>query len=61
MRVSLPASVDHVLAARKAAYLAAWPRDAQLEAHADAAAGRPEKLQAMLADFARIKAENPKA
>jgi len=61
MRVSLAPSVDHVLTARRAAILAAWPIHAQLEAHAEAAAGRPEKLQQMQADFARIKAENPKA
>ncbi|MDR3436445.1 hypothetical protein [Telmatospirillum sp.] len=59
MRVTLEGSKAHILAARKAAYLKAWPISAQLEAHADAAAGRPEKLNKMLADFTSIKNENP--
>jgi hypothetical protein len=59
MRVKLEASVDHILAERRAAYLAAWPIAAQLEAHAEAAAGRPEKQQQMLLDLARIKQSMP--
>jgi len=51
MRVTLKASVDY----RRELYLAAWPIHAQLEAHAEAASGRPEKLTKMLADFAAIR------
>lgn len=52
-----PLPWDH---ARREAYMAAWPAHAQLEALTDAAAGRPEKLARMQADFAAIKAANPK-
>lgn len=44
---------------RQTAYLALWPWPQQLEAHAEAAAGRPEKLTQMLADLAAIKASLP--
>jgi len=60
MRVSLPGSIDHISEARRAAILAAWPVHVQMEAHAEAAAGRPEKLLQMLADISAIKAANPK-
>jgi hypothetical protein len=44
---------------RKTAYLAAWPIEKQMEAHSEHAQGRPEKLQQMTADFARIRANLP--
>lgn len=40
-------------------YLAAWPLASQAEAHAEAAAGRPEKLALMLVELAAIKAILP--
>lgn len=44
---------------RRRLYLSQWPVHQQMEAHADAAAGRPEKRDAMLADLAAIKAAHP--
>lgn len=44
---------------RQSAYLAKWPPEKQLEAHGEAAAGRPEKLNAMIADFAVIRESFP--
>ncbi len=44
---------------REARYLAAWPLPAQAEAHAEAAAERPEKLARMLDDLAAIRAALP--
>jgi hypothetical protein len=59
MRLTVSPSHDHIRAARKQAYLQAWPIEAQLEAHAEAAAGRPDKLTKMLADLAEIRSANP--
>lgn len=59
MRLTAKPSLAHLRAERKAAYLASWPMESQLEAHAEAAAGRPEKLKQMMADFAEIRAANP--
>ena len=44
---------------RKENYLSHWPVHAQLEALFEDRDGRPEKLDAMRADFARIKREHP--
>lgn len=44
---------------RKDEYLRAWPIEKQLEAHAEAAAGRPDKLAAMMADLAAIRLKLP--
>lgn len=54
-----PSASESVSSLREASYLAHWPITAQLEAHAEAAAGRPEKLEAMLASFAAIRAAHP--
>jgi hypothetical protein len=59
MRLTAQPCHDHIRATRREAYLTAWPAHAQLEAHAEAAAGRPEKLNQMLADLAEIRAANP--
>lgn len=56
MKVEHKPSNDEVRKHRQAEYLARWPIDKQLEAHAEAAAGRTEKLAAMTADFAAIRA-----
>jgi hypothetical protein len=60
MRLNVEPSLAHIDDERRAAYLAAWPVHAQLEAHADAAAGHPEKLNAMMADLKAIKLTIPK-
>ena len=47
--------MDEVSAERRRRYLEAWPHEKQLEAHAEAAAGRPEKQNKMMEDFAKIR------
>ena len=47
--------MDEVSAERKRRYLEIWPVEKQLEAHAEAAAGRPEKQNKMMEDFAKIR------
>jgi hypothetical protein len=59
MRIDLKKTAEQVRAARRDAYLAAWPLDRQAEALQDAANGRPEKLAMMNADFGLIKAGLP--
>ena len=59
MRIRLTKSRDEIAAERKRRYLAAWPVDKQMEAHAEAADGRPAKRAQMLADLAAIKAALP--
>lgn len=44
---------------RKDEYLKAWPIEKQLEALAEAAAGRSEKLTAMTAEFDAIRLKLP--
>lgn len=46
--------------ARRAEILAAFPIHAQLEALTESAAGRPEKLAALLAHINAVKAKHPK-
>lgn len=55
MRVVHRPTRDEVAAERKRRYLELWPIEKQLEAHAEAAAGRPEKQSRMMEDFARIR------
>lgn len=59
MRLSIRLTAEQIAEERRRRYLAAWPMHAQLEAQHDAANGRPEKLERMTTDFARIKAELP--
>lgn len=59
MKIQHRPSDDEVRKRRQAEYLARWPVDKQLEAHGEAAAGRPEKLAAMMADFAAIRGTFP--
>lgn len=56
MRIRLSKSHDDIAAERQRRYLAAWPLEKQMEAHAEAADGRPAKREQMLADFTAIKA-----
>lgn len=55
MRVVHCPTRDEVTAERKRRYLELWPIEKQLEAHAEAAAGRPEKQSRMMEDFAGIR------
>lgn len=55
MRVVHRPTRDEVAAERKRRYLELWPIERQLEAHAEAAAGRPGKQSRMMEDFARIR------
>lgn len=59
MKVEHKPSDKEVSRRRRAEYLSRWPIDKQLEAHGEAAAGRPEKLNAMTADFASIREALP--
>ena len=59
MKIQIAATRERVSAARRRAYLAAWPLEAQAEAHAEAAAGRRDKLTRMLADMAAIRDAHP--
>jgi hypothetical protein len=45
---------------RRDAIIEAWSVDAQLEALTENAAGRPEKLQELLAFIADVKKQHPK-
>ena len=47
---------DEVIRAeRRRRYLEKWTVEKQMEAHAENATGRPEKLKEMLEDFAEIR------
>lgn len=59
MKIQHRPSDDEVRKRRQSEYLARWPVDKQLEAHSEAAAGRPEKLTSMTADFASIRETYP--
>jgi hypothetical protein len=48
-----------VRAERRRRYLESWPVEKQMEAHAEAAMGRPEKLNEMLEGFAEIRRALP--
>ena len=50
---------DEIREERKRQYLKAWPIEAQLEALSEAAAGRPEKQERMMADFQAIRGSLP--
>lgn len=59
MKIRLTKSRDEISAERQRRYLAAWPVEKQMEAHAEAADGRPAKRDQMLADLADIKTSLP--
>lgn len=50
---------EEVQAERQRRYLAAWPIEKQLEAHAEALQGRPEKQNKMMEDLAAIREAIP--
>ena len=55
MRVTHRPGKDEVRRERKRRYLEIWPVEKQMEAHAEASDGRPEKLERMMKDFAEIR------
>lgn len=59
MKIRLTKSRDEISAERQRRYLAAWPIEKQMEAHAEAADGRPAKRDQMLNDFELIKGSLP--
>lgn len=58
-RMTIGADPEAIRAARRRSYLQQWPVEAQMEAHAEAAAGRPEKLRAMMDDMAAVRSRLP--
>lgn len=59
MRIRHSPDKKEVQRRRKEEYLKAWPIEKQLEAYAEAVAGRPEKLATMTADLAAIRLKLP--
>lgn len=59
MRVIHIPTREEVQAERQRRYLAAWPVEKQMEAHAEALAGRMGKQEKMLEDFANIREALP--
>lgn len=59
MKIAYKPTPEEVRKKRKNEYLARFPVEKQLEALTEAAQGRPEKLEQMTADFARIRANLP--
>ncbi|MBQ7503979.1 MAG: hypothetical protein IJT79_01495 [Ruminococcus sp.] len=59
MKVIHRATAEEIAQRRKQEYLTAWPVEKQLEAITEAQAGRPEKQQQMLQDFANIREALP--
>lgn len=59
MKIEPVRSKEEISRFRQAEYLRRWPLFRQFEAMQDRDNGRPEKWQAMMADFARIRQELP--
>lgn len=57
MKITYRKTREEMLQERQTLYLMRWPVSRQLEALSEAAAGRKEKLDAMLKDFAEIREE----
>lgn len=60
MKVKTVPTESEIRERRRAAYLARYPVESQLEALTEYADGRPEKLNEMLSGMDRIRAELPK-
>lgn len=60
MKITHRPTNDEILMKRRAAYLEAWPVEAQLEALTEAYSGRVEKFAQLVADFSKIKEIFPK-
>ena len=59
MKVKYSPTHEQVVQEREKRYLALWPVEKQLEAYAEALAGRNEKQIQMLKDFAEIRKALP--
>ena len=59
MRVIHVETAERIAQRRKEKYLTLWPVEKQLEAYSEALAGRPEKQQKLLEDFANIREAFP--
>lgn len=59
MKVRHVPSDEEIKALREREYLERWPVPQQLEALSEASLGRPEKLERMAADFAKIRKAHP--
>ena len=59
LRVTYKPSIEEVREARRLRYVELWPTDCQMEAHAEAAMGCPEKLDRMMGDFDAIRKAYP--
>lgn len=57
MKITYRKTREEICRDRQNLYLMRWPVSRQLEALSEAAAGRREKLDAMLKDFAEIREE----
>lgn len=60
MKVKTVPTESEIRERRRAAYLAQYPIEAQLEAYAENAAGRPGKLNEMLSGMDGIRSALPK-
>lgn len=59
MRIEKTRTREEIANFRRQEYLRRWPLSRQFEAMQDRDNGRPEKWQAMMADFARIRQDLP--
>ncbi|MEG1501973.1 MAG: hypothetical protein RR203_02530 [Synergistaceae bacterium] len=59
MKITHNPSNEEIRKRRQEDYLALWPIDKQLEAHAEASMGRQEKLNKMMGDFEQIRSKLP--
>lgn len=59
MRIEKTRTREEIANFRRREYLTRWPLSRQFEAMQDRDNGRPEKWQAMMADFARIRQDLP--
>lgn len=59
MKIVHKPTEDEIKAARASKYIQLWPITKQMEAYAEEAMNRPEKLQAMLKDFTEIREKFP--
>lgn len=59
MHLTLRKTREQISRLRQGRIIAEWPIEKQMEAHAEAAQGRPEKLEALLSALDRIRSSYP--
>lgn len=59
MHLTLSKTREQISRLRQDLILAEWPIEKQMEAHAEAAQGRPEKLSTLLTALAKIRSAHP--